>query len=580
MNAKESAPRKISLGRAWRLIRPYWVSEERASAWVLLALVIAVDLAIVYLLVRLNQWNADFFNAIQDRDAGAFFRLLGFFSGLAALYIVIASARAYGQQWLQIRWRRWLTARTGDAWLGSRTYYRMQLRDYGMENPEQRIQEDINLFVSGALSLGLGFLNSAVTLASFAAILWSLSGTLDFTVLGMALSLPGYMLWAAIVYAFAGSFLTHIIGRPLVPLNFQQQRYEAELRLRMIRVRENAESIALYRGEADERRLLAGAFAQLRANWFRLMACGFHLNLFSSFYAQLAIVFPFLVAAPRYFSGAIQLGGLTQTASAFGQVQGALSWFVNAYADLASWKASVDRLIGFDDAVGAVAADASGTLGRIVRSTGPRLAAEGLDLALPDGRLLIEGARLEVAPGEAVLLSGPSGSGKSTLFRALAGLWPFGAGRLVMPEGRILFLPQKPYIAPGTLRAALCYPSGQHAPGDEELAEALRACRLDHLVDRLGEEWHWQTRLSPGEQQRLAFARAFLLRPQWLFLDEASSSLDEDAERAMYEGLRARLPDAAVLSIAHRPAVARYHTRRLSIDPATRSVQTAAILAS
>ena len=580
MTSERDTPPKISLPRAWRIVKPYWVSEERASALGLLAGVIALDLGIVYLLVRLNTWNAEFFNAIQEKNEAAFFDLLLFFSGLAAIYIVTASVRAYGQQWLQIRWRRWLTQNLSETWLGGRTYYRLQLKDYGMENPEQRIQEDINLFVAGTLSLFLGFLNAAVTLASFAAILWALSGSIAVPLFGAEIEVPGYMLWIAIVYALAGSVLAHLVGRPLVPLNFQQQRYEADFRLRMIRVRENAESIALYRGEADEGRALSGAFGAVKANFFRLMACGFNLNLFTSFYAQLAIVFPFLVAAPRYFSGAIQLGGLTQTASAFGQVQGALSWFVNAYAELANWKASVNRLISFFDAVEAVAADARGPEARIARTEGPALQVDGLDLALPDGRLLLQGASLRVDAGESVLLSGPSGSGKSTLFRALAGLWPYGAGRVEVPPEPTLFLPQRPYIAQGSLRAALSYPAGPGAFTDAQMVEALVSCRLDHLTGRLDEEWNWAQRLSPGEQQRLAFARARLLRPRWLFLDEATSALDEEAETAMYQGLKAALPEVAVLSIAHRPGAARHHARRLVIDPAARVVRAEAIALS
>lgn len=558
------------LKRVWALVAPYWASEERLSAWGLLGAVVALTLGAVYLNVLFNDWNKQFYDALQDKDFDSFKSLLLYFCVLAAIGIVSAVFRIYLTQLLEIRWRAWLTERYVNAWLGNKAYYRLELESQGTDNPDQRIAEDLRSLTTGTLSLALGLLGSVVTLASFLLILWEASGPLSFMLGEMEITIPGYMLWVAIVYAIIGSVLTHYVGRRLIGINFQQERFEADFRFSLVRLRENAEGVALYHGEGSEQSHLRHRFSNIQMNWGQLMRYTRRLTFVNAGYNQVAIIFPFLVGAPRYFSGEIALGGLMQIGNAFGQVQDSLSWFVNTYGTLADWKASVDRLLTFHDALERIEADAAHDVGIHVQTKPePVLRAEGLTLALPDGRTVVSGADFAVNRGEHVLVSGPSGSGKSTLFRAVAGIWPFGQGTVAQPaDARILFLPQKPYIPIGSLRDAVSYPATGHPFGDADLRAALEAVRLPGLADRLDEEQNWSLQLSGGEQQRLAVARALLQRPDWLFLDEATSALDAPAEEYISGLLRERLPDAAIMSIAHRPIGEEPQDLTIALTPA------------
>lgn len=551
----------------WRLTKPYWISNERWIARSLLAAVILLNLGTVFVAVEINKWQASFFNSLEKKDQVEFMRLLGVFGGLALAYIVMAVYQLYLSQMLQIKWRRWLTERYLDDWLGHRTYYRLQLTDRTTDNPDQRIADDLDSFVGTTLSLTLGLLNAVVTLGSFLFILWGLSGAITLPIGEGGVTVPGYLVWVALIYAAAGTWLVHLIGRPLVGLNFTRQRVEADFRFSLVRFRENTEAIALYAGEEDEKRGFMRRFVAVAENWWDIMRRQKKLTWFQAFYGQLAVIFPYVVVAPRYFSGAIALGGLMQTASAFGQVQGSLSWFIDAYASLAGWKATVDRLVGFRSAmdVAARAAVESPGVERVVQPRGD-IAAEGLKLSLPSGRVLLEDAQLVLQPGVSTLVTGPSGCGKSTLFRAFAGIWPFGEGRVFWPEqARILFLPQRPYLPIGTLREVLSYPASAEAFDDVTLADALHRTGLGRLQERLDEQQHWGMMLSGGEQQRVGFARAWLHRPAWLFLDEASSALDDDAEQAMY-GLLQEMTQTTVVSIGHRAGLVALHRRQIVIQ--------------
>ncbi len=594
------------LADVWRLARPYFQSDEKWSARLLLASIIALDLSRVGMTVLLSYWNRAFYNALESKDWDSFISLLlvykrvesGILPGfifVAAVYIVVAIYRTYLSQWLQIKWRRWMTERLMDDWLSHRAYFRLSLQsaagvapdgtaadgkaaggtvagggagnpmEMSADNPDQRIAEDVRDFVSDTLSLSLELLSSVVTLFSFVAILWSLSGA--FSVLGVPI--PGYLVWVALIYAIIGSWLTHIVGRPLAMLGFVQQRVEANFRFSLARLRENVEGVALHHGEAAEGAALKQRFGVLAENWWSIMRRTKKVIALTAGYNQVAGVFPIVVVAPRFFSGEITLGALTQTAGAFGQVESALSYFVNAYRSLAAWRATVGRLAGFRRSIDeAHRASLAGEGVAVAEGTAPEWKLRDVSLHLPDGRKLLDEREMALSPGESVVVTGRSGGGKSTLFRALAGIWPFGAGTVERPPGTHMFLPQRPYLPLGTLRAVVAYPAGPQDYSDEQMRAALHTVGLDRLGERLDEEAPWAQRLSGGEQQRVAVARALLAAPDWLFLDEATASLDPEAESELYALLRRHLPGTTIVSIAHRPSVADMHDRRLVLEHA------------
>jgi putative ATP-binding cassette transporter len=571
----------IGLREAWGLAKPYFASEERWAAIGLLAAIIALNLLMVFFNLVLNFWNNDFFNAIQAMDAHTAIRLLFLydltpgsrlpmpgFVEIVILYIIVAVYAFYLNQMLQIRWRQWVTRHFVANWLADRAYYNISLspaQTAGIDNPDQRISDDLRDFTTNTLSLGLDFISNLVTLFSFIFVLYAISGSI--TLLGI--TIPGYMLWVALIYSVIGTALTHLIGRKLIPLSFYQQKVEADFRYNLVRVRENPEAIALYSGEADEEISLKERFANIRTNWWAIMRRTKMLNFFTIGFNQIAGIFPLVVALPRYFSGAIKLGGLTQISNAFGQVQGALSWFVGAYPNLVTYRATVARLHGFQEAVAAA---------RIASKAGPQLNIEGaalrlnnLTLSLPDGRKLVNNATLSLPPGEPIILTGPSGAGKSTLFRAMAGIWPFGEGGITRPEGTALFLPQRPYFPLGTLKRSVVYPAIESAFSDADVQAALIAVELPMLTGRLHETETWSQILSGGEQQRLAIARALLAKPVWLFLDEATSALDVPLAARIHAALRKYLPNTTVVAITHRDMSAQ-PSRHLSLTPEQSSV--------
>lgn len=557
-SAVNDAVRGQFLRRVWRLITPYWRSEEKGQAWLLLLVVLGLSLFSVGVSVWFNSWNRDFYNALEKKDYAAFTHLLMYFSVIAVVAIVTGVFTSYLQQMLTIRWRRWLTESYFAKWLSQKNYYHLEYGGY-TDNPDQRISEDLNAFTSSTLSLGLGFISNLVSLVSFSVILWGVSGSLEV----WGFTIPGYMFWAALVYALIGSWLTHLIGRRLIGLSNRQQRFEADLRFSLVRVRENAESIALFDGEPNEHQQLSERFGRVWSNFWSIMQLKKRLNFFTSGYSQIAIIFPFVVAAPRYFAGKIELGVLMQVAQAFGSVQGSLSWFVDAYAVLASWRATCDRLLSFGQAM---QENEGRVMGIDLQRQQGDLQIDNVGLDLADGRHLLEGANLTVMSGERVMLSGRSGSGKSTLLRAMGNLWPNGHGHIRLPDKRYLFLPQKPYLPIGTLREVLSYPQADGAYPAQRYAQVLETCRLEHLVARLDEANHWQRMLSPGEQQRLAFARALLFAPQWLYMDEATSAMDEEDEGALYQALIDQLPGLSIVSVGHRSSLKRFHGRHVRIE--------------
>ena len=557
------------LRRVWSLASPYYRSDQWLLASGLLAAIVGLTLGMVYVNVLLNDWNRQFYNALEQRDFTSFQYLLLYFCGLAAVFIVVAVYRVYLTQMLEMRWRTWLTQRYLHSWLSDDVYYRLELEDRGTDNPDQRISEDLRNFTTGTLSLSLGLLSAAVTLGSFVVILWNIGGPATFSLGGTEITIPGFMVWMALLYAIVGTVLTHYVGRRLIGINFMQERYEADFRFSLVRLRENAEGVALYRGERAEEAHLRQRFGAIQTNWWDLMRYTKRLTFFTVGYNQLAVIFPILVASPRLFAGEITLGVLLQISQAFGRVEDSLSWFINAYARIADWKASVDRLITFHDALDRHRAEALRADGvRVTSHAEPTLRAEGLNLSLPNGRTILPDGAFTVEKGEHVLVTGPTGTGKSTLFRALAGIWPFGRGQVALPDGaKVLFLPQKPYIPIGSLRDAVAYPAAGRDLSDAAICEVLEAVNLGHLAARLDEAQNWSMQLSGGEQQRLAIARALLHRPDWLFLDEATSALDHATEERVYALLRERLAGTTIVSIAHRPGVDGFHDATIELIP-------------
>jgi putative ATP-binding cassette transporter len=573
---------RVFAARVWALSAPYFRSEEKWKARGLLAAIVLLNLAAVYMLVLLNEWNRVFYDALQNKDEAVFWTQLARFTYLAFAFILIAVYRFYLTQLLEVRWRAWMTTHYLQRWLADHAFYKLELARFTggdlaaantlntaktPDNPDQRIQEDINQFTTYSISLSMGLLNAVVTLLSFVGILWTLSGAFAFTLGGTSYSIPGFMVWMAVLYCTVGSIITHYIGRPQIKLNFQQQRVEADFRHHMVRVREYSESIALDKGEAVERSHLDTRFAAVLANYLKLIKKQKNLVWFTNFFGQAAVVFPFIVAAPRFFSGAIQLGQLMQIASAFGRVQDSLSWLVDNYSSLAAWRATTDRLTSFEDNIAALAqqARAQAAITTTANQQHPlagadTLAVSGLTLALPTGATLLSDLSLQAGPGESVLVKGPSGSGKSTLFRALAGIWPFATGQAQLPQDA-MFIPQRPYFPDGTLRDALAYPLPAAQYSDAALQQALHDALLPKLASRLDDQDAWSQKLSGGEQQRLAIARVLLKKPRWIFADEATSALDEGAETQLYGKLLAHVTAAqgSIVSIAHRPSVAAFH---------------------
>jgi putative ATP-binding cassette transporter len=559
-----------TLATIWRLSIPYFRSEDRWPGLLLLGAVIGIELSIVAITVILNQWYNRFYNTLQDHNFKAFVSAIVFFCVIAAIYTVLAVYQNYLNLWLQIRWRRWMTQTFMRQWLNTANHYRMQLLGDAADNPDQRIADDLQMFVQNTLSIGLGLLNSCVTLCSFVVILWTLSEEAPLRLFGASFAIPGYLVWAALIYAIIGTWLTHLIGWPLIPLNFQQQRYEADFRFNLVRTRENSEQIAALHGEAAERERHLNRFSLIVGNWLAIMQRQKQLTFFTQSYSQASVIFPYLMVSPAYFSGAMQLGGLMQTASAFNSVQTALSYFVNAYQSIAQYQSVVQRLVGFERAIiaGRDAALNQPAVEVVLGETAKAISIDHLHVNLPDGEPLVDAEHMVLSPGERVLVTGPSGAGKSTLFRAITGIWPFGSGRITVPkDAKVMLLPQRPYFPVATLAAAVSYPAKADAFDNSRLAEVVAAVGLPEWAGRLDEEAHWNRMLSQGEQQRLGMARALLQAPDYLFLDEATASLDEAAEAALYRLLQDRLKATTVISIGHRSTLGAFHRRRAELVP-------------
>lgn len=556
----------------FHLITPYWNSEEKKSARLYLAGIITLTIAAVYMTLLLNEWFNSFYSALQNYDSDAVYRGLLRFTGLAFAHIAFAVYSYYLQQRLALRWRKWMTKNYLAKWTGQQMYYRLEMFSQGTaDNPDQRISEDINLFTARTLSFMSGLLRSATTIVCFIFVLWNLSEILSFSAAGQEFHIYGYLVWTALAYSVLGTWITHKVGHRLVSLNYLQQKLEADFRFSMVRLRETAESVAFYNGAAKEEAFLSNRFMTLLRNTLFIIKKQKQLSWLTNSYAQIAIIFPFVVAVPRYLSQNISLGGLMQIANCFGKVQDAMSYFVDVYASLAEWQSCAERLLSFDKHIAAIEKETEEKSGSLVREETPdRLRLTDVTISVPAmdenkrTREIISSAACTIRSGEHVILKGPSGSGKSTLLRTLAGFWPYVKGHISIPApSEMMFIPQKPYIPMGTSAEAASYPL--ETADEEILSSLLVECGLSHLMEKPDTEADWSHILSLGEQQKLAFVRVFLRKPKWVFLDEATSAMDEETEEKMYRLLTA-LPGTTVISIGHRSTLDKWHNRVLRIE--------------
>jgi vitamin B12/bleomycin/antimicrobial peptide transport system ATP-binding/permease protein len=561
---------RATLAIVWRIAAPYFRSEDKWAGRGLLAAVVAIELSLVAIDVLVNQWNNRFYNALQEHDWTSFVHEILVFCTLATANVVLAVYQLYLNQWLQIRWRQWMTRGYLRDWLHDANHYRMQLQGDAADNPDQRMTDDVRLFIDRTIDLGLKLLNAVVTLTSFVVILWGLSAAAHLNFFGTHFAIPGYLVWCALIYAVVGTVFTQWIGSPLVHLDFNQQRYEADFRFNLVRIRENSEQIALLRGEGAERERLATRFGRVVANWYGIMSRTKRLVFFTASFDQTAVIVPYILVAPAYFADRIQLGGMMQSASAFGSVQKALSYFVTVYRDMAEWRAVVARLDGFEKAIATAEAlpRKPPAIGIVTADGSDSIDLAELMVSLPNGTPQVTAERFSISSNERILVTGPSGAGKSTLFRAIAGIWPFGSGVVTVPaNATLMMLPQWPYLPIGTLKAAIAYPAPDAAFGEARIAEVLRAVGLPKLEPRLDQDEHWNRVLSLGEQQRLGLARALLHAPQFLFLDEATASLDEASEAKLYRLIVERLPETTLVSIGHRSTLQAFHERNAVLAP-------------
>ncbi len=553
----------------WQLTRIYWRTPDAKSGAALLALCVAGELGTVYGSVRLAIAQRGVFDAVQNMQAPAFLAAIEVFLAIALLVVLVSTYRIYVRNILLIRWREQLTDYFLRQWIGPHAYAHRELFRKETDNPDQRVAQDVQTYVASALGLSLSLLSAVATLISFAGILWTLSGKWPLRIGQSELRIPGLMMWVAILYALLATWLTHRIGRPLASINFDRLRFEADFRYGLVRFRDHVEAVELARGADVERQGARRRFKNIVHNWWQLIVTQRNVTLVTSGIGEANGIVPLLVAAPAFFAGHMTLGSVTETGIAYRQVSGALSWFVDAYQEIALWRASIERLATLCESLDAARVAMTRDAGILVRSDrAPELRLIHLDLAQPDGQVLATDLNGAVEPGERVVLLGPPGRFTSVLFSAIAGIWPFGKGQIDLPaRTQPLFLAHEPYLPIGTLRDAVSYPSPAGSFSDDRIVDALRLFDLGRLAGRLDESEPWDEVLSGDEQQGLTFARAILHEPDWLIMDDATGQLDSATEKSVYETLARRLPHTTVLSMTNRRGLERYHQRTWKLTP-------------
>jgi vitamin B12/bleomycin/antimicrobial peptide transport system ATP-binding/permease protein len=560
--------RGVVLRKGWKMASAYWFSNESASAWLLLLSAIGLNMVLVYITVELNLWQGNFYLVIQNMNQGGFIDAIVKYGLWVLLLIVVKGYQIYFRMLLHIHWRRWLTDRYLSQWLQNKTYYQLQLTNSNFaDNPDQRISEDVDLFVSITLRLTLDLLNDMITICSFLVILWNISGVVSFSFSTFNFTIYGYLVWTALAYAMIGTYCTFRLGRPLVKLDYDQQRYEADFRFSLMRIRENAESIALYDGENQEKENCLQRFKYIVDNFTKIIAVRKQLMWLTTGYSHISVIFAIAMASPRYFRGQIHLGQMFQIIDAYNYVQTGFSFIIDSFTRLAQWRAVINRLNSFLLCIDTAKMEKLAQEKQMVNKQKGEFSIRNVSISQPDGHNLVNALNVHLNPGERLIITGPSGCGKSTLLRTFAGLWPFATGCIDIPyKGRIMFVPQKPYMPIDKLRKVLLYSGSQRQVADHELMDVLKDCRLAHLAEQLDEIRDWGQILSLGEQQRIAFARILLLKPEWLFLDEATSALDEATEKIVYERVLKILPRTSIVSVGHRKTIFPYHKNCLTLD--------------
>jgi len=555
--------------RTWKLLYPFWFSEEKYWAWGLSLSILAGIAGYVYLTFRINYWSRDFYNTFTDLDISEFYRLLGVFAYLATMTIATFTIKNYLIQVLEIRWRRWMTQNFTKMWLSHHAYYGLQLSGDGTDNPDQRIQQDINLFTAQTAGLFFVFFREILLMFTFLGVLWALSGEITFSIGSTEIVIQGYMCWAALLIAVVGTFISFKIGHPLIRLDFQQEKREADFRYSLVRLRENVEGVALYEGEERESAIFRRRFKQILRNYYQIIHRMLFVNFWTSGYSQVGAIIPALLAAPKIFGGAIKFGGFMQILGAYRYVQDALSFFVENYPVIASWKATTQRLLSFSEQANFIMdrqlkGESNIHIQRLPKIKNIQI--NDLHVELPNGEVLFDKFHSTFTRGKHTLIIGASGTGKSTLFRTIAGIWPYGAGDISVPQkDSLMFLPQKPYMPLGTLGEVLCYPNDYHQISFEVFEEVLEKVQLKEFIERVDEINDWSRILSLGEQQRAAIARVLIQKPDWLFLDEATSAMEEKAEAHLYKILEDSLPKTTLVTIGHRSSLKKYHEHVITV---------------
>ena len=556
----------------WGLVKIYWQSEQRFFAYSFFSVVMAMTVALVGLDVVFNYWYNYFYDALQAYDSHGTVRLLGVFCIIAFTYIILAVYRYYISQVFGLRWRRWLTQQFIGRWLQNRSYYLLENFDEKTDNPDQRIQEDVGSLVSASIDLTMGLVGAVTTFFAFIYILWKLSGVFVIP-LGKfgSLHISGYLVWVSIIYSFIGTLLAFKIGRPLVPLTFEQQRREATFRFAAVDLRSHAENVALYRGETHQGSILRRLFSRVLDNWYMIILRQKALLWFSAGFNQVSVLLPLVVALPNYFNKVFLLGGLIQSLQAFSHVQGSLSFLVNSYPRIAEWRAVMQRLTTFLNHIidAEEKAEKENRL-RIQKHPEAVIEVRDMEVSTPRNKVLLENINENFVHGQNYLIKGESGIGKSTFVRAMAGIWQYAAGEPTLPEHQhITSLPQTPYTPIGTLAEAILFPDHTEKALEAQLEKVLQQCNLEEFIPRLYETATWSEQLSPGEQQRIAFARVLLHKPDWVFMDESTSMLDMANEEAMYRSLKTHLPNCSVISVGHRASIESYHEHVVDMEKYT-----------